>query len=161
MFLKNMSRENKTLNLREGAFPIKMNLFFNETSLKDIGQLKDSITGDIEISLISKDLFRFEGTVRAIFIDQCQLCLKDIQVGLNFSSNLAIKDETLMMEDNSNQDQTHYQNLEYFNIKQLIEEEISLNYPNIVKCEEECMENRPNTGKEKNLPFKKIRDLID
>tara|TARA_B100001778_G_scaffold316585_1_gene303616 strand:+ start:221 stop:706 length:486 start_codon:yes stop_codon:yes gene_type:complete len=161
MFLKNMSRENKTLNLREGAFPIKMNLFFNETSLKDIGQLKDSITGDIEISLISKDLFRFEGTVRAIFIDQCQSCLKDIQVGLNFSSNLAIKDETLMMEDNSNQDQTHYQNLEYFNIKQLIEEEISLSYPNIVKCEEECMENRPNTGKEKNLPFKKIRDLID
>ena len=161
MFLKNMSRENKTLNLREGAFPIKMNLFFNETSLKDIGQLKDSITGDIEISLISKDLFHFEGTVRAIFIDQCQSCLKDIQVGLNFSSNLAIKDETLMMEDNSNQDQTHYQNLEYFNIKQLIEEEISLSYPNIVKCEEECMENRPNTGKEKNLPFKKIRDLID
>ena len=156
-----MSRENKTLNLKEGAFPIKMNLFFNETSLKDIGQLKDSITGDIEISLISKDLFHFEGTVRAIFIDQCQSCLKDIQVGLNFSSNLAIKDETLMMEDNSNQDQTHYQNLEYFNIKQLIEEEISLSYPNIVKCEEECMENRPKIDQEKNLPFKKIRDLID
>ena len=48
-----MSRENKSLNLREGAFPIKMNLIFKETDLKDIGQLKDSIKGDIESSLIS------------------------------------------------------------------------------------------------------------
>ena len=156
-----MSRENKSLNLREGAFPIKMNLIFKETDLKDIGQLKDSIKGDIEISLISKDLFRSEGSISAGFIDKCQSCLKDIQVGLDFSSNIAIKDESLMMEDSSNQDQTHYQNLEYFNIKQLIEEEISLNYPNIVKCEQECLENRPKIDQEKNLPFKKIRDLID
>ena len=106
-----MSRENKSLNLKEGAFPIKMNLIFNETDLKDIGQLKDSIKGDIEISLISKDLFRFEGSISADFIDKCQSCLKDILVGLDFSSKLAIKDETLMMEDSSNQDQTHYQNL--------------------------------------------------
>ena len=156
-----MSRENKSLNLREGSFPIKIDLIFDETSLKDIGQLEDSIKGNIEISLISKDLFRFEGSISAGFINQCQSCLKDIQVGLNFSSNLVIKDESLMMEDNSNQDQTHYQNLEYFDIKQLIEEEISLNFPNIVKCEEECIENRPNIDQEKNLPFKKIRDLID
>ena len=156
-----MFSDNRIFNLREGSFPIKMNLTFEETSLKDIGKLKDSIQGKIKISLINKDLYRFEGSINTILINQCQSCLKDIEINLNFLSNLVIKDENSMMEDNSNQDQTHYQNLEYFNIKQLIEEEISLNYPNIVKCEEECLEITPNIKKEKNLPFKKIRDLID
>jgi len=156
-----MSRGNKTFNLREGAFPIKMDLLLEDIDLQDIGRLKEPIYGDIEISLISKDLFRFEGSVSALFIDKCQSCLKDIEVNLDFSSNLAIKDEDLMMDDDSNQDQTHYQDLEYFDIKHLIQEELSLNYPNIVKCEEKCLEINPLKKEEKNLPFKKIRDLID
>lgn len=156
-----MSRGNKTFNLREGAFPIKMDLMLEEIDLQDIGRLKDQIYGDVEISLISKGLFHFEGSVSAVFIDKCQSCLKEIEVNLNFPSNLAIKDENLMMDDDSNQDQTHYQNLEYFDIKQLIREEVSLNYPNIIKCKEKCIEIDPLKIEEKNLPFKKIRDLID
>ena len=72
-----------------------------------------------------------------------------------------IKDKALMMDDDSSQDQTHYQNLEYFDVKQLIQEEVSLNYPNIVKCEDNCLKINSIEKEEKNLPFKKIRDLID
>jgi len=156
-----MSRDNKTFNLREGAFPIKMDVIFEDIDLQDLGSIKDSIHGHILISLISKDLFRCEGSIKASFINQCQACLKDLEVNLSFSSNLVIKDKNSMMEDDSNQDQTHYQDLEYFDIKQLIEEEVSLNYPNVVKCEEECLKIEPLKKEEKNLPFKKIRDLID
>jgi len=156
-----MSKSIKTFNLREGAFPIKMDLMLEDINLQNIGRLKDSICGNIVISLISKDLFRCEGSINTVFIDKCQSCLKDIEVSLSFSSNLVIKDEGLMMDDDSNQVQTHYQNLEYFDIKHLIQEEISLNYPNIVKCDENCLKIEPLKNEEKNLPFKKIRDLID
>ena len=156
-----MSKSINTFNLREGAFPIKMDLLLEDVDLEDIGRLKESITGSIEISLISKDLYRCEGNIETVFIDKCQSCLNDIDVSLNFMSNLVIKDEDLMMDDDSNQDQTHYQNLEYFDVKQLIQEELSLNYPNIVKCEEDCLDIKPIKKEEKNLPFKKIRDLID
>ena len=156
-----MSKNIKTFNLKEGTFPIKMDLILEDMDLQDIGELKDSIYGNIEISLISKDLFRCEGSINTVFIDKCQSCLEDIEVSLNFSSNLVIKDKDLMMDDDSNQDQTHYQDLEYFDVKQLIQEEVSLNYPNIVRCEGKCLEIEPLKKEEKNLPFKKIRDLID
>jgi len=156
-----MSKNIKTFNLKEGAFPIKMDLKFEDIDLQNIGLLKDSIYGNLEISLISKDLFRCEGSINSIFIDKCQSCLRDIEVSLNFLFNLVIKDEALMMDDDSSQDQTHYQNLEYFDAKQLIQEEVSLNYPNIVKCEDNCLKINLIKKEEKNLPFKKIRDLID
>ena len=156
-----MSKNIKKFNLKEGAFPIKMDLSLEDIDLENIGRLKNFVCGNIIISLISKDIFRCEGSINTVFIDTCQSCLKDIDVSLNFKCNLVLKDEALMMDDDSNQDQTHYQNLEYFDIKQLIQEEISLNYPNIVKCEEKCLEIKSLKNKEKNLPFKKIRDLID
>ena len=156
-----MSENIKTFNLKEGSFPIRMNLLLEDIDLENIGRLKNSVCGNIVISLISKDLFRCEGSINTVFIDNCQSCLKDIEVSLNFKCNLVLKDEALMMDDDSNQDQTHYQNLEYFDVKQLIQEEVSLNYPNIVKCEEDCLEIEPIKKEEKNLPFKKIRDLID
>jgi len=156
-----MFKDIKTINLKEGVFPIKMDLILEDVDLKNLGRVKDSISGKIEISLISKGLFHFEGSINAVFIDNCQSCLEEIEVNLNFLSNLAIKDESIMMDDDSNQDQTHYQNIEYFDIKQLIQEEVSLNYPNIVRCVENCLEIKPLKTEEKNLPFKKIRDLID
>ena len=156
-----MFKDRKTINLKEGAFPIKMDLMIEDIDLKNIGRIKDSISGKIVISIISKELFRCEGSINTVFIDNCQSCLEEIEVNLNFLSNLVIKDESIMMDDDSNQDQTHYQNIEYFDIKQLIQEEVSLNYPNIVRCEENCLNIKPLKTEEKNLPFKKIRDLID
>ena len=62
---------------------------------------------------------------------------------------------------NTQQDQTHYQDLEYFKIDNLVEEELALIYPDIVKCDQKCLEREDKLAEEKNLPFKKIRDLID
>jgi len=42
-----------------------------------------------------------------------------------------------------------------------IEEELALIYPDIVKCDRMCLEKEDTLIEEKNLPFKKIRDLID
>ena len=156
-----MSKNIKTFNLKEGAFPITMDLLIDDINLENIGRLKESVCVNIIISLISKNLFRCEGSINTVFIDNCQSCLEEIEVNLNFFSNLVIKDESMMMDDDSSQDQTHYQNIEYFDIKQLIQEEVSLNYPNIVRCEEKCLEIKPLKKEEKNLPFKKIRDLVD
>ena len=87
-----MSKNINTINLREGTFPIKMNLILEDIDFQSMGRLKESICGDIEISLISKDLFHFVGVINTVFIDICQSCLKDIEVPLEFSSNLVIKD---------------------------------------------------------------------
>ncbi len=111
-----MSENIKTFNLKEGAFPVTIDLLIEDIDLENIGRLKEPVSGNIIISLISKDLFRCEGSINTVFIDNCQSCLKDIEVSLNFKCNLVIKDEELMMDDDSNQDQTHYQNLEYFDV---------------------------------------------
>ena len=42
-----MSRDSKTFNLREGSFPIKMELSFDDTDLTQIGDIKESISGKI------------------------------------------------------------------------------------------------------------------
>ena len=43
----------------------------------------------------------------------------------------------------------------------LIEEEIVIAYPDIVKCDKDCLENTAIEHEEKNFPFKKIRDLME
>ena len=111
-----MSKNIQTFNLREGAFPIKMKLVFEDINLQNIGRLKDSVYGDIQISLISKDLFHCECSISTVFIDKCQACLKDIEVNLNFSSNISIKDQAIMMDDDSNQNLSHYQDLESYSL---------------------------------------------
>ena len=68
-FLESMSKRNKTFNLREGSFPIQMDLVFDEIEIKEIGRLKDLINAEIKISIISKDLFRCEGRLNTTFID--------------------------------------------------------------------------------------------
>ena len=73
-----MYKDIKTINLKEGAFPIKMDLMLKDVDLKKIGRIKDSISGKIEISLISKNLFRCEGSINTVFIDNCQSCLEEI-----------------------------------------------------------------------------------
>ena len=42
-----------------------------------------------------------------------------------------------------------------------IEEEVAIIYPDIVKCNKDCLEEPHPEEQEKNLPFKKIRDLIE
>ena len=151
----------KILNLNEGSFPIEMDLNLNSIDVTDIGILEDTLNVELKISKLSLNLLKCDGYIRATFIDTCQYCLKDTEVLIDGSIDVTIKDTKELHADSSEQDQTHYQDLEYFNIDNLIEEELALVYPDIVKCDRNCLEKEGVLTEEKNLPFKKIRDLID
>ena len=151
----------KILNLNEGSFPIEMDLNLNSIDVPDVGTLKDTLDIKLKISKLSLNLLKCDGYISAKFIDTCQYCLKNTEVLIDGSIDVTIKDIKELHADSSEQDQTHYQDLEYFNIDNLIEEELALVYPDIVKCDRNCLEKEDILIEEKNLPFKKIRDLID
>ena len=138
-----------------------MSLNLNSIDVPDIGILKDALEVELKISKLSLNLLKCDGHISAKFIDTCQNCLKDTEVLIDGSIDITIKDIKELHADSSGQDQTHYQDLEYFNIDNLIEEEISLIYPDIVKCDRKCLEKEVMLIEEKNLPFKKIKDLIE
>ncbi len=151
----------KILNLNEGSFPIEMNLNLNSIDVPHIGILKDTLVVELKISKLSLNLLKCDGYISAQFIDTCQNCLKNTEVLIEGYVDVTIKDIKELHADSSGQDQTHYQDIEYFNIDNLIEEELTLIYPDIVKCDRKCLEKDDTLIQEKNLPFKKIRDLID
>ena len=151
----------KILNLNEGSFPIKLRMELDKLSVPEIGKLAKNLTIEAEISKISKNILKCDGTIDGVFIDICQNCLKETKVDISNEIEVAIKDINELLNDTSDQDQTHYQDLEYFNIESFIEEEVALIYPNIVKCSEDCITEGDDHEEKKNLPFKKIRDLID
>ena len=151
----------KILNLNEGSFPIEMDLNINTIDVPDVGTLKNTLDIKLKISKLSLNLLKCDGYISAKFIDTCQYCLKNTEVLIDGSIDVTIKDIEELHSDSSEQDQTHYQDLEFFNINNLIEEELALIYPDIVKCDRKCLEKEETLIEEKNLPFKKIRDLID
>ena len=151
----------KILNLNEGSFPINFSIKLKEIDMPNIGKLQKDLLVDAEIQKISKDLYRCAGQLKGYFKDVCQYCLKDTRVEVSNNINVTIKDLTELHNDSSEQDLTHYQDLEYFDLHSFIEEELAIIYPDIVKCSENCIEGDISQDKEKNLPFKKIRDLIE
>ena len=151
----------KILNLNEGSFPVKLRMELDKLSVPEIGKLATNLTIEAKISKISKNILKCDGKLDGVFIDICQNCLKETEVNLSNQIEVAIKDIKDLLNDTSDQDQTHYQDLEYFNIESFIEEEVALIYPNIVKCSEDCITEVDDHEEKKNLPFKKIRDLID
>ena len=151
----------KILNLNEGSFPVKLRMELDKLSVPEIGKLATNLTIEAKISKISKNILKCDGKLDGVFIDICQNCLKETEVNLSNQIEVAIKDIKELLNDTSDQDQTHYQDLEYFNIESFIEEEVAIIYPDIVKCNNDCLEEPHPEEQEKNLPFKKIRDLIE
>ena len=151
----------KILNLNEGSFPIELNIDIDKVDIPSIGCLQKTLKFEVSITKISKNLLKCDGSIKGKFIDVCQTCLKETEVDISNKINVILKDSSEINLDSSSQDQTHYQDLEYFNIDNFVEEEIALIYPDIVKCTDKCIEANQITEEKKNLPFKKIRDLID
>ena len=151
----------KILNLTEGSFPINLEYEINSIDVPNIGKLKKNISVNLSISKVSKNLLKSDGNIQGIFEDTCQNCLEKTNIELSSDINVTLKDLQELDLDSSDQDQTHYQNIEYFDLQKFIEEEIALNYPDIVKCNTNCLKEDNSFKKKKNLPFKKIRDLID
>ena len=151
----------KILNLTEGSFPINLEYEIDSIDVPDIGKLKRNISVNLSISKVSKNLLKSDGNIQGIFEDTCQNCLEKTNIELSSDINVTLKDLQELDLDSSDQDQTHYQDIEYFDLQKFIEEEIALNYPDIVKCNTNCLKEDNSFKKKKNLPFKKIRDLID
>ena len=151
----------KILNLTEGSFPINLEYEINSIDVPNIGKLKKNISVNLSISKVSKNLLKSDGNIQGIFEDTCQNCLEKTNIELSSDINVTLKDLQELDLDSSDQDQTHYQDIEYFDLQKFIEEEIALNYPDIVKCNTNCFKEDKSFKEKKNLPFKKIRDLID
>ena len=151
----------KILNLTEGSFPINLEYEINSIDVPNIGKLKRNISVNLSISKVSKNLLKSDGNIQGIFEDTCQNCLEKTIIELSSDINVTLKDLQELDLDSSDQDQTHYQDIEYFDLQKFIEEEIALNYPDIVKCNTNCLKEDKSFKEKKNLPFKKIRDLID
>jgi uncharacterized metal-binding protein YceD (DUF177 family) len=151
----------KILNLTEGSFPINLEYEIDSIDVPNIGKLKRNISVNLSISKVSKNLLKSDGNIQGIFEDTCQNCLEKTNIELSSDINVTLKDLQELDLDSSDQDQTHYQDIEYFDLQKFIEEEIALNYPDIVKCNTNCLIEDNSFKEKKNLPFKKIRDLID
>ena len=150
------------LNLKEGSFPIKLDKkFTNLYGLEDLGEIKDHITVKLIIEIFSKDLFLAKGNISVTFEADCQTCFKKTLINLSLETDVGIKDIKYENEDKKEPLEVHYQDLENFNINDLISEEIYLNFPSIVTCcSIESNEKLETKSLNKVRPFQKIRDLI-
>ena len=150
------------LNLTEGSFPIKLDKKFKDLNgLEELGQVKDHIIVELIIEKFSKVLFLAKGNISVTFEADCQTCFKKTMIKLSLETDVGIKDIKYENVDQTGPSEVHYQDLENFNINDLISEEIYLNFPSIVTC---CSieSNLKSEVKSSNKvrPFQKIRDLI-
>ena len=150
------------LNLNEGSFPIKLDKKLKDLhGLEDLGQVKDHIIVKLIIEKFSRVLFLVKGNISVAIEADCQTCFKKTLIKLSLETDVGIKDIKYENVDKKEPLEVHYQDLENFNINDLISEEIYLNFPSIVTC---CTIESNDKLEEKNLnkirPFQKIRDLI-
>ena len=150
------------LNLNEGSFPIKLDKKFKYLNgLEELGQVKDHIIVKLIIEKFSRVLFLAKGNISVSFEADCQTCFKKTLIKLYLETDVGIKDIKYENVDKKEPLEVHYQDLENFNINDLVSEEIYLNFPSIVTC---CTIESNDKLEEKNLnkirPFQKIRDLI-
>ena len=150
------------LNLNEGSFPIKLDKKLKDLyGLEGLGEIKDHISVKLIIEKISKVLFLAKGNISVTFEADCQTCFKKTLIKLNLETNVGIKDIKYENIDQKEPAEVHYQDLENFNINDLISEEIYLNFPSIVTCcTLESTEKLEKKSSNKIRPFQKIRDLI-
>ena len=146
----------KILNLNKGSFPIKLSFELENHNVPNIGKLTNNLSVEAQILKISKNLYKCDGSIEGNFLDTCQNCLKDTEINISNTINVTIKDSAEIHTDSSDQDQTHYQELEYFDLYRFIEEEVAIIYPDIVKCNKDCLEEPHPENKKKTSHSKKL-----
>ena len=150
------------LNLNEGSFPIHVDKKFTDLEgLEALGAIRDPLSVKLSIDKFSKILFLAKGNMSVTLESDCQTCFKKTLIKLNFKTDVGIKDIRYENIDRKGPLDIHYQDLENFNINDLVSEEIYLNFPSIVTC---CTIEGNEKIEEKNSnkikPFQKIRDLM-
>jgi len=154
--------EHTFINLNEGSFPIKINKkYTNLSGLEVLGKIKENIHVELFIEKFSKDLFFAKGIISVVIEAECQTCFNKTLIKLNLVTDVGIKDIKYEKIDKKGPVEVHYQDLNIFNINELISEEIYLNFPSIVTCcSIEKSQNKEQKSLNKIKPFQKIRDLI-
>ena len=150
------------INLNEGFFPIPIKKEIkNLDNLDNLGVIKKDIKINLEIEKYSDDLLLAKGDISVTFLSECQKCSKLMDIDLQIKTQVGIKNITEEKVDEKGPYEIHYQDLNCFNIDDLIAEEIHLNFPSVVIC---CNPDNANDKEDKEnqkiRPFKKIRDLI-
>ncbi len=151
-----------SINLNKISLPLKISEEITElTQLYQQERLKKPIQYKAEIKKLSPTEFNFVGLIQGELDVECQYCLKPISIQINIKSNTIIQD-LLELDDADNDMDIHFQNLDSFNIEDLVLEEIYLNSPTSIACPSKNCRNNKETSKEteKLRPFEKIRDLI-
>ena len=122
---------------------------------------RDHIIVKLIIEKFSRVLFLVKGNISVAIEADCQTCFKKTLIKLSLETDVGIKDIKYENVDKKEPLEVHYQDLENFNINDLVSEEIYLNFPSIVTC---CTIESNEKLEEKSLnkirPFQKIRDLI-
>ena len=104
----------KILNLTEGSFPINLSYKLESIDVPKIGSLIGNLEVKLRILRISNNLLKCDGSIKGDFTDICQNCLKETVLNIFSEIDVTLKDLNEIHSDSSEQDQTHYQDLEYF-----------------------------------------------
>lgn len=151
-----------TVNLLNTDFPfvIEKNCQLS-SNLSFLGSLVGEIPLHLTISRLKDDKYLLNGSLKALFINDCQSCLKETEVFIDIKIKVILLDSSEENSNENNFEDIHYQPLEAFSINYLIEEELLLSYPSIVFCQDIACQKKYNIKKrEKNNPFKKLKDLL-
>jgi len=151
---------NILLNLNEGKFPIKINNSYDPSFIEEV-RVIDLVTVDINIEKPSQGIIYAKGAIDLSYASECSTCSKSIMNAVNIKTDIEIQDVSMSLQKRYINKDVHFQVLTQFDIKDFIKEEIYLNIPNIIFCEDSSC-NKENLDKNDDLvqPFKKIRDLI-
>ena len=149
------------INLNEGFFPIPIKKEIkNLDNLDNLGVIKKDIKINLEIEKYSDDLLLVKGDISVTFLSECQKCSKLTDIDLQIKTQVGIKNITEEKVDEKGPYEIHYQDLNCFNIDDLIAEEIHLNFPSRAICCELDNNDKEKENNQKVKPFKKIRDLF-
>ena len=151
------------LNLKDSNYPIilKKELLILE-GIEELGKLKGNISTNVIFIKEREGLICAKGTVKCLFRNSCYRCLKPTQVKIDIKLKTMIADITKQEERETIKHDIHYQDLQNFNIKTFLKEELFLNFPDLIYCNKgSCVTEKILEKDKKIRPFKKIRDLID
>jgi len=151
-----------TINLLEIDFPYQIIKDSKLTLSKDLfGSSSKTVSLNLMLNKISDSIFTLSGNIQASFINQCQSCFKDVPVFLDLLTKVTILDSLQEPLEEKNFQDIHYQLLTNLSINDLVIEELTLNYPSIVFCEDDSCVNKYKSMSKRENPFKKLKDLLE
>ena len=129
--------------------------------IEDIVKKKEYIYSNIDIKKLDKYVLHIIKQNPTDSKEFTKACLKARKLYKIQPKKAQIINYYRQLIDEKKRYETHYQELDNFNILELISEELQLNFPSIIVCSSCKNLDKNNKYKDQKIrPFKKIRDLI-